>query len=353
VFERTYALVDKFVQERHASAAVAVVGGPDYCCLHHCGHLAHFPQADPVEPDTVFDLASLTKVVATTTSVLILLERGLLSLQSIVGSFFPNCPGDKRELTVQQLLTHTSGLPQVLIHKEVISLEEAVSYILSMDLAYRPGEQVLYSCLGFILLGAIVEKCAGQALDAFCRAQIFEPLEMGDTCFNPPPEMQTRAAYTEWCPQERVFIQGRVHDENSYGVGGVAGNAGLFSTGPDLAKFCSMILQDGALGQRKILNSQTVQLLFQDYTSHLGESRTLGWMLKGKGACSGGDLISPGSLGHTGFTGTSIWIDLKRKHYLILLTNRVHPSRSNEGILSFRPLFHNSAVCEIPERSRT
>ena len=175
MFERTYALVDKFVQERHASAAVAVVGGPDYCCLHHCGHLAHFPQADPVEPDTVFDLASLTKVVATTTSVLILLERGLLSLQSIVGSFFPNCPGDKRELTVQQLLTHTSGLPQVLIHKEVISLEEAVSYILSMDLAYRPGEQVLYSCLGFILLGAIVEKCAGQAWTLLQSANLPSP----------------------------------------------------------------------------------------------------------------------------------------------------------------------------------
>lgn len=350
MFERTFSLVEQFVEDRHASCAVAVINcQPETQVLRSFGTLSHFPGAQAATDDTIFDIASLTKVVATTPSILLLIERGLLSLQTPLGRLFSNCPRDKAEITIEQLMTHTSGIPQVPIYTEVSSFDQAIPHILNLNLEYRPGTQTVYSCLGYILLAAIVELCTGQTLDIFSEEQMFGPLGMVDTCFNPSEELQKRSAYTEWCPRERVFVQGRVHDENSHTLGGVTGNAGLFSTGSDLAKYCTMMLNQGSYGGKQILQPRTLHMLRRDYTASLGESRTLGWMMKGIGACSGGDLISVGSLGHTGFTGTSIWIDYQLSSFFILLTNRVHPSRSNEGILEFRRLFHNAAITEVQQ----
>lgn len=350
MFKTTFRLVQEFVQNRHASAAVAVIQGqPNVHASCSFGTLSHFPGSALVTDSTVFDIASLTKVVATTPSTLLLVERGLLSLQTRLGSLYPACPKDKADITIEQLLTHTSGLPQVPIYTDVASVEDAIPHILHLELQYAPGTQTVYTCLGFILLGDIVEKCTGQNLAAFSQEQIFEPLEMVDTCFNPEDEVKERCAYTEWRPETRVFAQGRVHDENCFTLGGATGNAGLFSTGGDLAKFSTMMIQDGGFGGKQILQPRTLRLLRRDYTAHLGESRTLGWMMKGVGPCSGGDLIAHGSLGHTGFTGTSIWLDFELSSFFILLTNRVHPSRNNEGIVEFRRIFHNAAVTELQQ----
>ncbi|NMB45925.1 MAG: beta-lactamase family protein [Firmicutes bacterium] len=345
---RTLALVKQFVDERNTPGAVMLVGyrgkmyGP-----YPVGSTSFFPEADPVAEDTLYDLASLTKVVATTTAALLLLEGGNLSLDNTVGSFLKQAPSDKREITLQQLMTHTAGIPQTEFYRELASPDDVIDHILHTELAFAPGTQVLYSCLNYILLGKILEKCASETLDVFVTRHVFEPLGMYDTCFNPPERLHGRIAYTEWCPIEKTFIRGRVHDENSRFLGGVSGNAGLFSTAGDLGIFATLLLQQGVYEKRHILHPRTVRLLNTNYTPELNESRSIGWMMKGTGFCSGGNLISNRAFGHTGFTGTSLWIDPELRAFFILLTNRVHPTRGNDAIIRFRPRFHNAAIAEL------
>ncbi len=344
----TRELVEQFVEDRHTPGAVMLVGcqgrayGP-----YPMGYTSFFPNAQPVTQNVIYDLASLTKVVATTTAALLLMEAGALSLKSTVGSFFKQAPPDKAEITVEQLLIHAAGIPQTEFFRELSSPDDVVDHILHTDLVFLPGTQVLYSCLNFILLGKILEKCASETLDVFVTRNVLKPLGMHDTCYNPPVELHERVAYTEWCPMERTFIRGQVHDENSRFLGGVSGNAGLFSTAGDLGIFATMLLQEGSHNNRQFLHPRSVRLLNTNYTPGLNESRSIGWMMKGQGFCSGGDLISNKAFGHTGFTGTSLWIDPELAAYFILLTNRVHPSRTNEGVIRFRPRFHNAAIAEL------
>lgn len=314
---------------------------------YHVGCTSFFPEAGPVTEDTMYDLASLTKVVATTTAALLLLEDGALSLENSIGNFFRQAPPDKAVITIEQLMTHTAGIPQTEFYRELESPDDVIGHILRTDLAFTPGTQVLYSCLNFILLGKILEKCASETLDVFLTRQLFEPLRMYDTCYNPPAGIHGRIAYTEWCPMEKTFIRGKVHDENSRFLGGVSGNAGLFSTANDLGIFATMLLQQGVYEKRQVLHPRTIRLLNTNYTPGLNESRSIGWMMKGKGFCSGGSLISDRAFGHTGFTGTSLWIDPELRAFFVLLTNRVHPVRGNDAIIRFRPRFHNSAIAEL------
>ena len=313
------------------------------------GSMGFLSDSKPVMEDTIYDLASLTKVVATTTAALLLLEDGVMSLKHTVGSFYAKAPPDKAEITLEQLLTHTAGIPQIELYRELSDPDTAIEHILHTELAFKPGTQVLYSCLHFILLGKILELCASETLDVFVTRHIFEPLGMYDTCFNPPKGIHDRIAYTEWCDMEKAFIRGKVHDENSRFLGGVSGNAGLFSTAADLGVFATMLLQQGAHSKRQVLHPRTVRLLNTNRTPGLNESRSIGWMMKGNGFCSGGDLISNRAFGHTGFTGTSLWIDPELRAFFVLLTNRVHPTRNNDEIIRFRPVFHNAAIAELGE----
>jgi CubicO group peptidase (beta-lactamase class C family) len=313
------------------------------------GSMSFLSDSQPVMEDTIYDLASLTKVVATTTAALLLLEDGAMSLGHTVGSFYAKAPPDKAEITLKQLLTHTAGIPQLELYRVLTDPDDAIDHILDTELAFKPGTQFLYSCLHFVLLGKIVERCASETLDAFVTRHIFEPLGMYDTCFNPPQGIQDRIAYTEWCVMEKAFLRGKVHDENSRFLGGVSGNAGLFSTAADLGVFATMLLQQGVYGKRQILHPRTVRLLNTNYAPGPNENRSIGWMMKGNGFCSGGDLISNRAFGHTGFTGTSLWIDPELRAFFVLLTNRVHPTRNNDEIIRFRPVFHNSAIAELGE----
>jgi len=346
---KSFELVEAFVQERNSSAAVALVGhrGVLYGPVAF-GQVGFFPGAEPVTPKSIFDLASLTKVVATTTVVLGLLEEGVLELNAEVGELLEQVPADKAPITIAQLLSHTSGLPAwAPIYQRAAKPEEVVPEILRLPMEYEPGTQVVYSCMGFILLGHILETITRTPLQELVQQRVIEPLGLEDTCFNPPATVLPRVVYTEWCPRRKQFLRGTVHDENAQALNGISANAGLFSTAGDLAKLAQMILDKGQANGRKVLSSNALGLLSRCFTEGLNDSRTLGWMLYSKPGSSGGELLSPSAIGHTGFTGTSLWIDGEKELFVILLTNRVHPVRTNEAILRLRPAFHDAVVREL------
>jgi beta-N-acetylhexosaminidase len=306
--------------------------------LRPFGRLTYDADAPPVTADTLYDLASLTKVVATTTMAMILVDEGRLDLDQPVQRFLPGFQGPGKEaVTVRHLLTHSSGLDATApLYKELRGRAAFVERIERMDLVYPPGSRSVYSDLGIILLGEILERVAGQPLDAFARERVFEPLGMRDTMFRPPAELRPRIAPTELDPWRGRVVRGEVHDENAFAMGGVAPHAGLFGTAGDLARFAQMLLNGGVLGDRRIVSRKTVEL-FTRKAGIPGSDRALGWDIKSAEGSSAGTLFSSLSFGHTGFTGTSIWIDPERQLYVILLTNRVHPTRENQLIREVRP----------------
>ncbi len=316
--------------------------------LRAYGYAQLHPERRPMSEDTLFDLASLTKVVATTPVVLRLVERGELSLDDPVSMYFPAFAGGaKGEVRVWHLLTHTSGLPAHLPLYSILSRgDEVYGFIARLDLEYAPGSRVVYSDLGFILLGGIVERVTGEPLDRVASELIFKPLGMRETLFNPPEELRERAAATEYCRWRGRVLRGEVHDENAWFMGGVAGHAGLFSTAADLAVYAQMWLNRGSYNGVRVLSPLTVELATRNHTRGLNECRGLGWALNCR-PCSCGDLMSPSAYGHTGFTGTSLWIDPAYDLFVVLLTNRVHPTRENQCLLRARRLIHNAVMASL------
>jgi len=297
----------------------------------------------PMKLDTIYDMGSITKPVATATSLMILLERGKVTLSDPISHYVPEYTGGKKDgTTLHDLLTHISGLPAWKPLYEVCKgRENFLHEICRMDLEYLPGEKVVYSCLGFILLTFILEKVMGEDLGSFARREVFLPLGMKDTLFNPPMAMRDRIAATERCKWRGRVLIGEVHDENAFGMGGVSGNAGLFSTALDLAIFAQAFLNEGEYGGTRILSPSSVKLMIRNHTEKFDEPRGIGWAMKSKSGSSAGDLLSDSSFGHTGFPGTSLWIDPVNELIVVLLTNRVHPTRENDAILRVRSTFHN------------
>lgn len=273
---------------------------------------------------TIYDLASLTKAVATTTAAMILYDEGKLSLDAKVADILPEFVGKwKDEVTVRHLLTHRSGLPPGReLWRIARSAEEARLEVLTTKLTFRPGNYFEYSDLGADVLGWVVEAVAGQPLDTFVRERVFEPLGMRDTFFRPPLSERDRIAPTELSPPRGYPLRGEVHDENAFILGGVAGHAGLFSTADDLAIFAQMMLNGGVYDGVRIVSDSTVRL----FTQRAAGSRALGWEMA-EGRHGAGEYLSPDAYGHVGFTGTSLWIDPQRNMFVILLTNRVHAAR--------------------------
>ncbi len=345
----SFKLLEDFVQERNASVAACVVGykGIQYGPVAF-GTTSFFPGADPVHNDTIFDIASLTKVVGTTTVALTLLEHGVFQLDTELGELMDDVPGDKAHITVLHILNHTSGLAAATpLYLNAKKPQDVFRQILDSPLAYEPGTQVVYSCVGYILLGHIIQSLTRTSLDDLVNKRLLTILGMKDTYYNPPEEVHSRVAYTEWCPRSKRFLRGIVHDENAQALQGISGNAGLFSTAGDLAKFSNMILSGGRGPGGVVLSQATLELLKKSYTEGLNERRTLGWVLQGGENSSGGNLLSESAIGHTGFTGTSLWIDREKDLFVVLLTNRVHPVRTSEAIFQLRPAFHNSVVREL------
>ncbi|MBI4459925.1 MAG: serine hydrolase, partial [Acidobacteria bacterium] len=255
------------------------------------------------------------------------------------------------EVTVRHLLAHTSGLPAyekffLRAREKSHVLEEA----LALPLEEIPGQKTLYSDVGFILLGEILERAAKQTLDLFCEKEIFRPLNMWETRFNPPKHLWERIAPTE---RDETFrkrlIRGEVHDENAWVMGGVAGHAGLFGTAGDLASFCKTMLHEGRGNGVQLIQAATVQEFTRPWPAQEGAPRGLGWD-KPSEPSSCGQYFSVASYGHLGFTGTSLWIDPEKSLFVILLTNRVHPSRENEAIKAIRPAVHDAIVQGLNRR---
>ena len=320
--------------------------------LRSLGRFTYEGDSPTVSRETIFDIASLTKVVATTTMAMMLYERGLLDLDARVVSLLPEFRTEewhRDEVTVRMLLAHTSGLPAyVRLFETASTREELVLAAARSVLAAPPGSRVEYSDIGFIVLGEILQRLAGEPLDGFCYREIFGPLQMLRTSFLPPSAWRSMIPPTEddraW--RKRV-IQGEVNDENASVMGGIAGHAGMFSTAEDLARFAATI----AAGGEPILRPQTVKLFTTSREGGPGgPQRALGWDVPTPPSQSGRHFPA-GSIGHLGFTGTSLWIDPERQVCVVLLTNRTWPDRQSQAIKNVRPRFHD-AVMEAIDRSR-
>ena len=282
----------------------------------------------PVMPErTIYDLASLTKVVATTSAIMILYDQGKVQLSDRVSKIIPAFGGGmKDDITIQQLLEHRSGLPAGRdLWRIALTPGEARQAAIETPLECEPGTCLIYSDIGADVLGFIVESVSGQRLDVFLQEHVFDPLGMRETYFRPHWTLRDRIAPTELTPPRGYPLQGEVHDENAFALGGVAGHAGLFSTATDLAIFAQMMLNGGEINGVRIVSDSTVSL-FTARTASKG-TRALGWDTCGHdGSC--GKYLSERAYGHTGFTGTSLWIDPDRDLFVILLTNRVHAARA-------------------------
>jgi CubicO group peptidase (beta-lactamase class C family) len=280
----------------------------------------------PVTSDrTIYDLASLTKVVGTTTAAMILYDEGKLELDAPVSKYLPAFTGDfKDAVTIRHLLTHRSGLPAGRdLWRIARNPQEARLAVIDTKLACLPGRCYEYSDLGYIILGMVVENAAGQELDRFLAERVFVPLGMTDTNFRPADSVRYRIAPTEVAAPRGYPVRGEVHDENAFALGGVAGHAGLFSTAADLSIFAQMMLNGGTYNGVRVLSDSAVRL----FTRRAQGTRALGWdSCTGTGGC--GNHLSDRAYGHTGFTGTSIWIDPDRDMFVVLLTNRVHAAKA-------------------------
>ncbi len=350
-FARAFAVIrDGIAQHAFPSAALAVTHRGALVASQGFGRFTYEADAPEVKADTVFDLASVTKVVATTTIAMLLYERGKLALEEPVAqtisefvSLAPKHQQAWREaVTLRMLLAHSSGLPAYeKLFEFATARSDLICAALTTPLLAPPGVGAVYSDIGFILLGEVLARKAGLPLDKFARQEIFNPLGMRQTCFTPPAEWKAAIPPTE---DDRKFrrrvIQGEVNDENAYVLGGVAGHAGLFAPATDVARFAECMLRGGA----PILKPETVELFTRRESSPPGTTRALGWDTPSRPESSSGTLFSLASFGHLGFTGTSLWIDPGRRLSVTLLTNRTWPDRSSQLIRRLRPQLHDAIV---------
>jgi len=310
------------------------------------GRQTYDTNSPPIVNETMFDLASLTKVIATTSAIMKLYEEEKIHLDDLVINFIPEFGNHGKEnITVRNLLLHNGGLPPFKrLYLTCKSPEEVLDSVYQTEIIYKTGDSTVYSDFDFILLGKIVEKVAGVTLDRYVDSVFFKPLGMTSTFFNPQSSMKEKIAPTEYDSIYRKrLIQGEVHDENAYALGGVSGHAGLFSTASDLAIFMQMIMNGGSYGGKQYLKSETIKLFTTRQTKK--STRALGWDTKTvNGYSSAGSLFGEKSFGHTGFTGTSIWVEPDKKIFVILLTNRVYPTRNNQKIVQIRPKVHDAVV---------
>jgi len=337
------------IAAKAAPGAVVLIGRAGQTVYEKAyGTRATVPSTEPMTLDTVFDLASLTKVVATTTAVMTLVEQGRVRLNDPVSSFVPGFERyGKGGITVRHLLTHVSGLrPDVDLHPWS-GYDAAIALAIDEVPTTAPGEQFVYSDINFFLLGDIVVRVTGESLDAYTKRAVFGPLGMRDTGFLPATTMLPRIAPTERCAEQDAWpcqrpdaapLRGVVHDPTARRMGGVAGHAGLFSTAQDLKRFARMLINGGELDGVRILSPATVARMITPMTlpANAG-TRGLGWDIDTSFSSNRGDLFPIGSFGHTGFTGTSLWIDPASKSYVIFLSSRLHPDGVGDvGVLRSR-----------------
>ena len=320
------AIVDEGMRRGEMPGAVVLVARQGTVVYHRAfGSRQVEPERVPMTVDTVFDLASLTKPVATATSVMKLVEEGLIGLDDAVADHIPEfADNGKGEITVRQLLTHQGGLIADNSLKDYFEGPEfAFERIHQLSLRAEPGTRFIYSDVGFIVLGELIEKLTGRTVHEFSRQEVFGPLGMSDTGYLPEPDLQQRAAPTE--ERDGAWIRGEVHDPRAHRLGGIAGHAGLFSTAADLAVYGQMILGGGEYQGVRVLDAGTVEEMTSPQRLPGGGLRGLGWDIRTGYSSNRGDLLSERAVGHGGFTGTAMWIDLEQDMFYVFLSSRLHP----------------------------
>ena len=318
------------------------------------GNKELYPEVIENSIDTIYDMASLTKVVCTTTCLMQLVEKGLLRIFDPVSKYF-----DKfkfKDISVWNLMTHTSGFPEGIYGpKDKLTEEDVWNKIFAIEeLNFKPGTKIVYSDINYILLGKIIEILSGMPLNEYARKYLFDPLEMFDSGYLPKDEERTAATEYRSDATMTGYVKGEVHDETAYAMNKVAGHAGLFSTVTDCSHFIQMILNDGMYNGKRILSKITIDELYKVQVKEyvgvevLPKARCLGWQTKDP-ASSAGDLISENTILHTGFTGTNMFIDRDNEVGFVLLTNRVHPTRSNLKHLHVRACVGNYIMSHLEE----
>ena len=318
------------------------------------GNKELYPNVIENNIDTIYDMASLTKVICTTTCIMQLVEKGLLRIYDPVVRYLPDFKFSN--ITVWNLMTHTSGLPEGIYGpKDKMNTNDVWDVIYNkVDLKFEPGSKIVYSDINYIILGKLVEILTGLTIDKYSKINVFEPLGMIDSGYNPVDK--ERCAATEYRDDATMtgYVKGYVHDETAYAMEGVAGHAGLFSTVKDVTHFIQMILNDGVFDGKRILSKITIDELYKVQVKEfsgvevLPKARCLGWQTKDP-ASSAGDLISENTILHTGFTGTNVFIDRDNQIGFVLLTNRVHPTRNNTKHLHDRACFANYIMSHLEE----
>lgn len=362
-FGKAYAILEAGIRERaFPGASFSVLAHNEILALDGVGAFTYQPGSQPVTAATVYDLASVTKVLATTAMAMLLYQRGKLDLDQPLAEWFPafvenELPGGPRhQVTLRLLLAHASGLPGYVRLFEICQDSECLfNACLRQPLVAPPGERSEYSDLGFILLGRVLERIAGEPIDRFCEREIFRPLGMNSTCFCPPAEWASSIAPTQ---EDRTLrhrvIQGEVQDENCFVLGGVSGHTGLFANALDPIRYAHSVLNlsetsEPLLPNLRLFTPATVKLFTTRAEIPAGSSRALGWDTP-SAPSSSGRYFSRHSAGHLGYAGTSLWIDLERKVAIVLLTNRTWPNRESQAIREVRPAFHDAIMTLIGDQ---
>lgn len=305
----------------------------------------------PVTPDTVWDLASLTKPLATATSVLIPAQEGQLHLDEELWRFLKEPAPSLHGITIRQFLSHVSGLkPWEQFHSQNLVPDEILRRVRASERSRPSGTGYAYSDLGYILLGELVRAVTGETVAEFARKRVFEPLRMENTCYLPPAAWRDRIAATR-CPDRGRVLVGEVHDGNCDALGGVAGHAGLFGTLPDLERYARMLLQGGELEGVRVLSPLAARAMGRNQNPTGINGHALGWFTRPSGFLPAGDFLPEDTFGHTGFTGTSILLSPSLGLAVTLLTNRVYMEADGTPFLRFRRRFHNAAASLVPECS--
>lgn len=346
MFEESIKLIKNGIGTAFPCAAVAVGIGHKVFVREFFGKRQIQPTELNLTQDTLFDLASLSKLFATTMVALKFIENGKLSLNDSISKYL-DYTGSYSDCEIRHLMTHSSGLPAGL---PLFSINhkngDVLRTILDAERCGKAGENVIYSCMGYIVLQKILEKTGNESLDKLAHKYVFEPLDMNNACYN--PDKSKNIAATERYPHTGEWATGHVHDENAYFLGGISGNAGVFATLDDMIAFAGMCSERGiAQNGNTYLTKETFDMAITNYTCDKKESRGLGFQLKGNQDFPCGNLFSDGSFGHTGFTGTSLYTDKNTGLWAILLTNAVHYGRENRSeYFSVRRGFYDSIIKE-------
>ncbi len=365
IFSEAFAVLENAIAQRaFPAASIAVTSHGKLAALRAFGAFNYEPGSPQVTTASVFDLASVSKAVATTSMAMILYQRGLLDLEAPIAVVVPEfaatgADSRRREVTVRMLLAHSSGLPAYeKLFLRVKTKADLLAAAFTTPLTADPGARAEYSDIGFIILGIALERIADETLDRFCQRELFGPLGMAHTAFNPPAGWHDSIPPTaDDVSFRHRIIQGEVQDENASVLGGVAGHAGLFATAEDLATFAHSLLQVAKTSatpalHKELLRPETLALFTTREASPAGTSRALGWDTPSSPSQSG-KYFSARSFGHLGYTGTSLWIDPQRQLSITLLSNRTWPDCANQAIKQVRPRFHDAVVEAIDANEKT